>query len=152
MNDRQRIEASIIPSLVFKVVYGLSDLQTTDEEKETHSKIVSASLQAMAEPFLDILPERKAQLSRRLVREQNSLFAIMHNASNKQCLMAIYYLLEGLLQKGRLVIYEDSYFGEAMQLYLDSLEELFKEERLDKASQKMANKLLRKLRQSGYFK
>lgn len=152
MNDRQRIEASIIPSLIFKVVYGLSDLQTTEEEKETHSKIVSASLQAMTEPFLDILPERKDQLSRRLVREQNSLFAIMHNASNKQCLMAIYYLLEGLLQKGRLVIYEDSYFGEAMQLYLDSLEELFKEERLDKASQKMANKLLRKLRQSGYFK
>lgn len=152
MNDRQRIEACIIPALVYRVVKGLEDVQETDEEKEICETIASASLQASSEPLSDLLPIRAGQIARRLGREYRAVAAVIDGSSNAQCMLAIYYLLEGLLQEERLTIYEGNYFADALQLYMKSIEKFFDEEKLDAAAQKRAVQMRKVLNANGYFK
>lgn len=152
MNDRQRIEACIIPALLYRVVKGLEDVQETDEEKRICQTIIQASLQASSEPLNEFLPDKAGQLARRLGREYKAAAAVIDGSSNAQCLLAIYYLLEGLLQEERLTIYEGNYFADALQLYMGSIEKFFDEEKLDAAAQKRAHQMRKVLRENGYFK
>lgn len=152
MNDRQRIEACIIPALLYKVMKGLEDIQDTEEDRKTCNTIVQASLRASSEPLEDLMPDRARQVARRMAREFRAVISVMIGASNAQCLLAIYYLLEELLQEERLTIYEDSYFGEALNLYMSEIQYLFEKERLDAAAQKKAKQMRKILNRNGYFK
>lgn len=152
MNDRQRVEAGIIPALVYGVVYPLKDQQETDDEKERHSAIVNAAFNAVLDPGRDLELGRASQIYRRTEREYLALAAILDGASNAQAMMAVYYLLEGLLQEERLTIYEDSEFGKALQVYMEALDSHFAEEKLDAAAQKRARQLRDELKRQGYFR
>lgn len=152
LTDRQRVEAGIVPALIFGVCHGLKDLQETEDQKARHEKVTSAALAAMVDSANDMEPKRAAQIYRRTEREYLTLASILEGASNAQAMMAVYYLLEGLLQEERLSIYADSDFGGALQIYMEAIDGFFGEARLDAAAQKRARKLREKLEKEGYFK
>lgn len=66
--------------------------------------------------------------------------------------MATYYLLESLIQEDRISIYEDSYFGQALLVFMESIQGLFEIDRLDAAAQKRSRQLRDALRMEGYFR
>lgn len=152
MNDRQRVEASIIPFLIFGICKPMEDLQETDDQKEKHRKIVEASFSAIVEPASDLDDRRAGQIYRRAEREYLALANVLEGTSNAQAMMSVYYLLEELLQEERLTIYEDSYFGESLNVYMDAIQHYFELEKLDAAAQKRARKLRETLKKNGYFK
>lgn len=152
MNDRQRVEASIIPFLIFGICKPMEDLQETDDQKEKHRKIVEASFSAIIEPAADLDDRRAGQIYRRAEREYLALANVLEGTSNAQAMMSVYYLLEELLQEERLTIYEDSYFGESLNVYMDAIQHYFELEKLDAAAQKRARKLRETLKKNGYFK
>lgn len=151
MNDRQRVEASIIPQLIFCVCKPMEDLQETEEHIANHKEITDASFFAMAEPTLDLPLQRAGQIHRRVLRLYNKVSDVLEGASNAQAMMAIYYLLEGLIQEERLSIYDDSGFGKAMGTYMQSIDHYWEEEKLDQAAQKKARRMREVLRSEGYF-
>lgn len=152
MNDRQRVEAGIIPALIYGVCRPLADEQVTEAEKAAHQKICAAAFKAMIEPGEDLEPRRAGQIYRRTERLYLRLADILDGTSSAQALMAIYYLLEGLLQEERLTIYADTEFGEALQVYVDVLGEFFAVEKLDAAAQKRARQMREAMRAEGYFR
>jgi len=152
MNDRQRVEASIIPFLVFGICKPMEDLQETEDQKAKHKQITDAAFHAIAEPAFDLELKRAGQIYRRAEREYLALANILEGTSNAQAMMAVYYLLEELLQEERLTIFDDSNFGKALQVYMDALQPHFDQEKLDAAAQKRARKMREALRKEGYFR
>lgn len=152
LTDRQRVEAGIIPALVFGVCHGLKDLQEADDQKARHEKVLGAALAAMVDAASDMEAGRASQIYRRTEREYLCLAAILEGASNAQAMMAVYYLLEGLLREERLTIYADSEFGEALQIYMEAINGFFGEAKLDAAAQKRARQLRDQLKKEGYFR
>lgn len=152
MNDRQRVEASIIPFLIYCVCTPMVDLQETEEHKQNHKMVTSAAFKAVAEPCYHLTHERAGQIFRRVQRTYNSVSKVIVGTSNAQALMAIYYLLEGLLQEERISIYEDSQFGKSLQVYMEAIDRFFEDHKLDLAAQKRARQMRDVLRAEGYFK
>lgn len=152
LTDRQRVEAGIIPSLIYGICQPMADLQETDEQKDAHVRVCRAALRAMMDPIEDLEPRRAGQIVRRTERLYCALADTLEGTSNAQALMAIYYLLEGLLQEERLTIYADTEFGQALETYMDALQPFFEQHRLDAAAQKRARKMRTVMQQEGYFK
>ena len=151
LTDRERVEAGIVPALIYGIVKPMEDLQETDEEKAHHKQVVDAAFAAMMDPLDDLPEKHAAKIARRTDREYQALGDILEDASNAQAMMAVYYMLEGLLQEGRLTIYEDTEFGRALTVYMAAIDHYFAERRLDAAAQKRARQLREALRKRGYF-
>ena len=152
MTDRQRVEAGIIPALVYGICYNLKDQQETDEQRQTHARIVNAAFQAMVEPGEDLMPQKAGQIYRRSERTYLALTNVLDGASNAQAMMSTYYLTEELIQEGRISIYEDSDFGKAMLVYMEALDPYWDKTKLDAAAQKRARQMRETLRKEGYFR
>lgn len=152
ITDRQRVEAGIIPALIYGIVKPLEDVQETDEEKARHRQIVVASLQATADAGADLMTKHAAKIFRRTERLYLTITKAIEGTSNAQAMVAVYYLLESLLREERLAIYEDTDFGQALQTYMAAIDHLFAEEKLDAAAQKRARKMREILEREGYFR
>lgn len=152
MNDRQRVEAGVIPALIYGIVRPLEEVQQTDDERRKWEQIVSACRRAIEDPVEDLIEPRRSQIFRRTDRAYHALAEVLDGASNAQAAVATYYLLEGLIQEDRISIYEDSYFGKAMLVFMESIQGLFEIDRLDAAAQKRARQLRDALREEGYFR
>lgn len=152
MNDRQRVEVGIIPALIYGIVRPLEADQQTDDERRKWEQIVTACRRAMEDPVDDLIEPRRSQIFRRTDRTYRALAEVLDGTSNAQAAMATYYLLESLIQEDRISIYEDSYFGQAMLVFMESIQGLFEIDRLDAAAQKRARQLRDTLRVEGYFR
>lgn len=151
LTDRQRVEAGIIPALIYGICAPLADQQETEEEKAAHHQICAAALKAMTEPGEDLEPRRAGQIFRRTERLYLEVSDMLEGTSNAQALMAVYYLLEELLQEGRLTIYDDTEFGKSLQVYMDAIQPYFAQRKLDAAAQKRARKMRNRMKVEGYF-
>ena len=152
LTDRQRVEAGIIPALIYGVCHNLKDLQETAEQKEHHAKVVKAAFAGMIDAARDLDERRAGQIYRRSERTYLSLADILEGASNAQAMMATYYLLEELLQEERLTIYEGSDFADALQIFMAAIDQYWNEEKLDASAQKRARKMRDELKRQGYFR
>lgn len=152
LTDRQRVESGIIPALIYGVCHDLKDLQETAEQKERHAKVVKAAFDGMVDAARDLDERRAGQILRRSERAYLSLADVIEGASNAQAMMATYYLLEELLQEERLTIYEGSDFAEALQIFMEAIDQYWDEKKLDQAAQKRARKMRDELKRQGYFR
>jgi len=152
MNDRQRIEAAIMPALIYAVVKNMDIYQKSEDEVYSHKFITDTAYNAYAvEPIAGLMPKHQAQIRRRLNRVYQEVAPILNEFSNGKCMMVIYYMFEELIQQERLSVYEGTDFAKAMELFMDSIQYLFDREKLDKSAQKQADKILGVIRHNGYF-
>lgn len=152
MTDRQIIESIILPYILFQIIAPLEDLQEKEEEIVKYQTIIEGLTEAIETPLENLLITRQNQLRRRLVRDADKLTNVFLGSSNSKCLVAMYYLLENLLQNEYITIYSESNLGKALETFMDSIQEFFNEDRLDKSARKSAEKLLRSLNKMGYFR
>jgi len=153
LNDRQRVEAGIIPALMYGIVVPLAADQETEEEREQFDKVVRACQRAMFEISDDLDDKRANQVQRRLARLYAKLREVMEHAScNVQSMMAVYYLTEELIQEEKISIYDGTYFADAVNILLSSLNEYWDDERLDKMARKRARQMRKVLESEGYFR
>lgn len=152
MNDRQIVESAILPFILYQIINPLHDLQETEEELNQYRIIVKGLLEGIESPLENLLVTKQNQLRRRLIRDTDKVTNIFVGSSNSKCLVAMYYLIENLIQNNHITIYSDTNLGEALETFMESIQIFFNEERLDKSAQKTADKLLRCLNKLGYFK
>lgn len=149
ISDRQRVELAIPARLVFGLVCcnPFSDPDAPEVEK-----IKNLMMQACVEP-LDGLPEKKVgQLARRIERLHDEIADMVDQASSLKVSMAFFYMLEHLIERGVLVLWEGSAFGEAITMMTPMFVHGFEEAKVDKSAQKTARKILATLQSHGYLK
>lgn len=153
MNDRQRIESAIIPALIYATVKNMEVYQKTNQEKEDHRYITETAYHAYYyEPVMGMMQNDQAQIRRRLNRLYQKLAPLMNEHTNGKCMMIIYYMLEGLIQDGRVSVYDGTPFAKAMEMFLEPIQELFRQGKLDQSAQKQADRLMTAIKAEGYFK
>lgn len=152
MNDTHRVEAGLIPALIYAVVKNMEVHQKSEQEIADHKFITDTSYQAyFHEPVAGMMPKRQTQIRRRLDRLYLKLAPLLNQHTNGMCMMIIYYMLEGLIQDGFLSIYGDTEFAKAMEAYLEPIQYLFRQEQSDQEAKEHAASLMRVVREEGYF-
>lgn len=153
MNDRQRVELALLPALIFKVLRGSErEGPEYDEYDETlYNRAVNAMQKAALEPLEGLTPKDMQKIGRRVNRAANELYDSLVGQTVAKNLMAVYYMLEAMLQAGEIELYDDSNFAKGMLIVMDSLQTWFAKEKLDKSAQRKAVKLREIMTAGGYF-
>jgi len=149
LNDRQRIELMLPPQVMLAVLIdGVNDPDHPDAIK-CRELLVKAS----AEPIQDLPPNKQVQLTRRVMRTHLEVTAAYRKdgmRTDKLGLIA-YYWLKALLDQDYLVLGPESYFSQALDLFLPAIEHAAQIEKLDKSAQKNARKFLAHLQSLGFY-
>lgn len=149
LSERQRVELAIPARMIFGLVCGQIFSDPTAPEVEKIKKLMA---QACIEPLDGLTPKKVGQVARRIERLHDEVAEMIDQASALKVSLAFFYLLDDLIRRGVLVLWEGSAFGEAITLMTPMFAYGFEEAKVDKSAQKTARKIIAHLQEQGYFR
>lgn len=161
LTDRQRVEIAVPARLVLGLVASnCFGLDPKAEDREAAEAELAASRQrlrdlmiaACMDPIDDLPPREGVKVARRIERLVDRLAMDFDQQPAVKVAMALYYFIEDLLQRERLILWEGSAMGEALSILLPMFEYGFEREQQDASARKQARRLLEKLQKEGFYR
>ncbi len=149
MNDRQRVEALLLPQMLLAVLLaGVNDPNAPEAVEAAN--LLNA---AQGEPLRGLVPERAEKLVRRVCRLHLEITAPYRTDGARMDKLgaAVLYMLQRILDADYLVLYEGSNMQRALDLMVPALAHVFDVERLDASAQKAGRRMLEHAQRLGYF-
>lgn len=134
MNDRQRVEALLIPQMLAAMVMaGVKDTEHP-EVKQVQAQLSEASNEALR----GLTAERRASLERRMVRAHLAAVKpfLVEGARMDKLGLSQLYMLQAILDDGYLVLHEGSPLSQALTTIIGGIEHAMQIDKLDASAQK----------------
>ncbi|WP_262027588.1 hypothetical protein [Microvirga sp. Mcv34] len=170
LRDDQRVEIALPARLIFGVAvcncFG-PDPEAPDQEEakrevaERTERLVRLLQRANVEPFEDLHDKGRRKVAARIDRVAEAVAADFDQQPAVSIALSLFYFLQDLLDRGVLELNEGSSFAEAMtEIFIPAMEGGLRaaatlpddEERIDRAAQRRAAKLLKRLQGMGYYR
>jgi hypothetical protein len=170
LRDDQRVEIALPARLIFGVAvcncFGPDPSAPDQEEAKREvvrqtARLTELLQKANVEPIEDLADKHRGKVARRIDRVAEEIAKDFDQQPAVSIALSLYYFLKDLLDRGVLDLNEGSSFAEAMtEIFLPAMEGGLKaaatlpddEERIDRAAQRRAGKLLKKLQAMGYYR
>lgn len=149
MNDRQRVEALLIPQMLSAMVMA----GVNDTEHENCKEVQRLLADCSNEVLRGLEPKKRASIERRMVRAHIEAVApfLTEGARMDKLGLCQLYMLQTILEDGYLVLHEGSSLSRALDLIIPALDMAFEIKKLDDSAKKGARKMLSRLQNAGYF-
>lgn len=154
MNDRHRVEIMLICAALWSIMEGASPDPGESSEKSLadYNNVMQGLESAANEPVDGLADAHANKLRRRALRAARVIEVESNGQTIAKSALAMYYLIEGLIQEGKIEVWEGSPFGDAMTALMESVSRFIHgKEKVDRSAEKMARRIREKLGREGYF-
>ena len=157
LTDRQRIELAVPAYLLYALTGAPNVFVPADPDLATKAETDVAELRhhlrsACLEPFTDLPPSKRQALLRRLERLKRLVIVDWHERPALSLMLMLWCFLEDLIDRGVLILWEDSAMDRATRKLMPMCEHGFDKQEDSVAAQEQACALLRRLQGEGLYR
>lgn len=150
MNDRRRVELTLLSQMLLGAIQGAIDVETDADAKACVTRLQLVTLEILK----DQLPPARAKIMRRSHRAYDDVFTPLvrgKDANPQKIALAAFYVLQNVVATGYVVVGEESILQSALDVMLPALEPAAAIPLVNSSALRQADRILAGYRQLGYF-